>query len=113
MQCYFFRDCVNYEELENKTDNAFKRDSKNLREVKIAKKVEIEERHEDFVFNHFLEPNKYIIANLEDMKIEKGIWYCIELYCKDNKRKSMLVMSNGYPYAKFTAIVQQREDDTR
>lgn len=20
MQCYFFRDCVNYEELENKTD---------------------------------------------------------------------------------------------
>lgn len=107
MQCYFFRDCLNYEELENKTDKAYKRNSKNLREVKIVKRVGIEERHENLIFNYFLEPNKYIIANLEDMKIEKDVWHCIELYCKDNGEKSMLVMSDGYPYARFAAIVQK------
>lgn len=107
MQCYFFRDCLNYEELENKTDKALKRSSRNLRDVKIVRRVEIEGRHENLVFNYFLEPNKYIIANLEDMKIEKGVWHCIELYCKGNGEKSTLVMSDGYPYARFAAIVQK------
>lgn len=107
MKCYFFRDCLNYEELENKTDKAYKRNSKNLREVKIVKRVEIEERHENLVFNYLLEPNKYIIANLEDMKIEKGVWHCIEICCKGKEEKSMLAMSDGYPYARFTAIIQK------
>lgn len=107
MQCYFFRDCVNYEELENKTNNAIKRNSKNLRDVKIVKRVETEKRHENLVFNYLLEPNKYVIANLEEMKIEKGVWHCIEICCKDNKEKSMLVMSDGYPYARFAAIFQK------
>ena len=107
MNCYFFKDCLNYEELENKTDKAYKRNSRNLREIKIVKRVEIEERHENLVFNYFLEPNEYIIANLEDMKIEKGVWHCIEICCKGKEEKSMLVMSDGYPYARFAAIIQK------
>ena len=41
------------------------------------------------------------------MKIEKGVWHCIEICCKGKEEKSMLAMSDGYPYAKFTAIVQK------
>ena len=42
-----------------------------------------------------------MIDNLAMMKKEKGIWYCIELLADD---KSMIVMADGFPYAKFAAI---------
>ena len=108
MKCYFFRNCINYEELENKTDKAYKRNSRNLREVKIVKRIEIEKEHENLVFNYLLTSNQYIIDNLANMKIENGVWQCIELYCKENDGKSILVMSDGYPYAKFTAVIQKK-----
>lgn len=107
MKCYFFKDCLNHEELENKTDKAYKRNSRNLREFKIVKRIEVEKEHENLVFNYLLYPNQYIIDNLANMKIEKAVWHCIELYCKGEEEKSMLVMSNGYPYARFAAIVQK------
>ena len=35
------------------------------------------------------------------MKKKNGIWYCIEFVAND---KSIVVMADGYPYAKFAAI---------
>ena len=42
-----------------------------------------------------------MIENLELMKIKDGVWHCIEMVEND---KSLLVMSDGYPYAKFVAL---------
>ena len=45
--------------------------------------------------------NQHVINNLKIMKKKKGIWYCIEFVTND---KSIVVMADGYPYAKYTAI---------
>lgn len=42
-----------------------------------------------------------MINNLKIMKKKNGIWYCIEFVAND---KSIVVMADGYPYAKFAAI---------
>ncbi|RGW72082.1 hypothetical protein DWV56_11450 [Holdemanella biformis] len=54
----------------------------------------------DDYFKNIRSDNQYVINNLKIMK-KNGIWYCIEFVAND---KSIVVMADGYPYAKFAAI---------
>lgn len=101
MELYFFRNVSNYNELKEKTDNAHKMKSANRRKVKIVKTIKLEGKNESHSFDKIKSDNQYVIENLELMKIKEGIWYCIELVADD---KSIIVMSDGYPYAKFVAL---------
>ena len=101
MELYFFRNVSNYNELKEKTNKACKIKSVNKRKVKIVKTIKLEERNANYYFENIKNDNQYVIDNLAMMKKDDGIWYCIELVTDD---KSMIVMADGYPYAKFVAI---------
>lgn len=101
MELYFFRNVSKYNELKEKTDKACKIKSINKRKVEIVKRIRVEERDANYCFENIKSDNQYVIDNLAMMKKEKGIWYCIELFTDD---KSMIVMADGYPYAKFVAM---------
>lgn len=101
MELYFFRDVLNYNELKEKTEKAYKRNSVNKRKVKVVKTIILEEENANYYFEKIKSDNQYVIENIELMKIKDGIWNCIELVAKD---KSMIVMADGYPYAKFVAL---------
>ena len=101
MELYFFRNVSNYDELKEKTDKACRKKSINKRKVKIVKSIRVEECDVKYCFENIKSDNQYVIDNLAMMKKEKGIWYCIELLADD---KSMIVMADGFPYAKFAAI---------
>jgi hypothetical protein len=73
----------------------------NKRKVQIIKSIKLEERYANYFFENIKSDNQYVIDNLKMMKKENGIWYCIELIAGD---KSMIVMADGYPYAKFVAL---------
>jgi hypothetical protein len=100
LELYFFRNIINYEELLGKTVKAYKRNSKNKREVIIVKRVELKGEEAIYTFNNLRNDNHYIIDNVQAMMIKNGIWHCLELVSLD---KSILVMSGGFPYAKFVA----------
>lgn len=101
MELYFFRNVSNYDELKEKTDKACRIKSINKRKVEIVKSIRVEERDAKYYFENIKSDNQYVIDNLAMMKKEEGIWYCIELLTDD---KSMIVMADGFPYAKFAAI---------
>ena len=101
MELYFFRDVSNYNELREKTNKAYKIKSANKRKVRIVKTIKLGELDAKCYFENIKSDNRYVIDNLKMMKIENGIWYCIELVADD---KSMIIMADGYPYAKFVAI---------
>ena len=101
LELYFFRDVSNYEELKKKTYNAHRIKSKIKRKVKIVKKIKLEEKNADDYLKSIKSDNQHVINNLKIMKKKKGIWYCIEFVTND---KSIVVMADGYPYAKYTAI---------
>lgn len=101
MELYFFRNVSNYDELKEKTDKACRIKSINKRKAEIVKSIRVEEQNANYYFENIKSDNQYVIDNLAVMKKVNGIWYCIELVTED---KSMIVMSDGYPYAKFAAI---------
>ena len=101
LELYFFRDVSNYEELKKKTYNAYRIKSKIKRKVKIVKKIKLEEKNADDYLKSIKSDNQHVINNLKIMKKKKGIWYCIEFVTND---KSIVVMADGYPSAKYTAI---------
>lgn len=101
MELYFFRDLINYKELKEKTDSAYKRNSKNKRRINILKKIELTESEASYIYNNFRNENQYIIDNIQIMTIKNGIWQCIEMTYNE---KAILVMSDGFPYARFVAM---------
>lgn len=101
MQLYFFKDVKNYAELKKKTDSAYKRNSRNIRKVNIVKSIRLEEIEGIKIFDSLKLPNRFVIKNLSLMKINNGVWQCIKLYTAN---KAIIIMSDGYPYAKFVAL---------
>ena len=101
LELYFFRDVLNYDELKEKTYNAYRIKSQIKRKVKIVKRIKLEGINADDYFKNIRSDNQYVINNLKKMKKKNGIWYCIEFVAND---KSIVVMADGYPYAKFAAI---------
>ncbi len=108
MQLYFFKDVKNYVELKKKTDSAYKRNSKNIRKASIVKSIKLDEVEASEIFNNLKLPNHFIINNLSLMKIDNGIWQCIKLYTTN---RAIIIMSNGYPYAKFVAFLSNSKID--
>ena len=104
LELYFFRDVLNYDELKEKTYNAYRIKSQIKRKVKIVKRIKLEGINADDYFKNIRSDNQYVINNLKIMKKKNGIWYCIEFVAND---KSIVVMADGYPYAKFAAIRQK------
>lgn len=102
LQLYFFKDVKNYVELKKKTDSAYKRNSKNIRKASIVKSIKLDEVEASEIFNNLKLPNHFIINNLSLMKIDNGTWQCIKLYTTN---RAIIIMSNGYPYAKFVAFL--------
>lgn len=101
MELYFFKNVLNYDELKEKTINAYRIKSVCKRETIIIRTIEMKESNANCFFENIMADNQYVIDNLEMMKKENGVWYCIELFFGD---KSMVVMADGYPYARFVAI---------
>lgn len=101
MELYFFRDVSSYDELKEKTEKAYRIKSINKHRVEIVKSVRVDKPDEKICFERIKSDNQYVVDNVELMKKENGIWYCIELFTDD---KSIVVMADGYPYAKFVAI---------
>jgi len=101
LELYFFRNVSNYDELKEKTIHAYKIKSINKRKTEIVKTIKLEERNADYYFENIMTDNQYVVENWEIMKKENGVWYCIELVADD---KSMVVMADGYPYARFVAM---------
>ena len=54
-----------------------------------------------YIYNNFRNENQYIIDNMQIMTIRNGIWQCIEMTYNG---KAILVMSDGFPYARFVAM---------
>ncbi|MBD5544170.1 MAG: hypothetical protein HDR01_08020 [Lachnospiraceae bacterium] len=101
MELYFFRNVSNYNELKEKTEKAYKRNSVNKRKANIVKTINLKEENTNHYFEKINSDNQYVIENVELMKIKDGVWNCIELVAED---KAMIVMADGYPYAKFVAL---------
>ena len=99
---YFFKDVSNYHDLIKKTKGAMKRNSLVKRSAIINKTIQLsEEEFNDFV-SDLRKEHVIIFENIENMYIKQGVWYCI---CFKAGNKSVLVMSDGYPYPKYCALV--------
>ncbi len=101
LELYFFRDVSDYNELCEKTKNAYKRNSLNKRKVKIVKTIFLEERVMRQYSEEIKRDNEFVINNIGLMKIKNGVWNCIELKAQD---MSLVIMADGYPYARFVAL---------
>lgn len=98
---YFFRNVENIDELIAKTNAAKLRKSLNSRKAEVTRQIIVSENEFRHITQNLLRNSKLIFDNILNMKIERGIWKCIEL--SDNKN-SILIMSNGYQYPKFVAL---------
>ena len=101
LELYFFRNVNNYKELKEKTCKAYERNSKNIRKAAIVKRIKLEEMEAYYIYNNFKCDNHYIIDNIKIMSVKNGVWRCLEFA---SQNKSILVMADGVPYAKFVAI---------
>lgn len=108
MELYFFRNVIHYKELKEKTHKAYERNSHNMRKVNIIKTIELEEEEAYYIYDNLRKANHYIIDNIQIMSIKNGIWQCLEL---TSKNKSILVMADHFPYARFVAIKYDTEID--
>lgn len=97
---YFFRNVKNIDELVVKTEAAKKRKSLNLRKVEVVNKIIVTENEFQIMTQNMLQNYEIIFDNITSMKIEKGVWKCIEL---TDMKNSILIMSDGYQYPKFVA----------
>lgn len=101
LELYFFRNVSSYKELWEKTQNAYERKSSNKRRVRIVKTIVVEEKILNQYSDKIKSDNAFIIENRELMMIKNGIWNCIELQAKN---KALVIMADGYPYAKYVAL---------
>lgn len=101
LELYFFRNISDYNELWEKTQNAYKRNSLNKRKVKIVKTIFLEEKVMKQYSEKIKWDNEFVINNIGLMKIKNGVWNCIELRTQD---MGIVIMADGYPYARFVAL---------
>lgn len=105
---YFFRNVKNIDELVVKTNAAKKRKSLNFRKAEVTIKIIVTEDEFQYITQNLLQNSKLIFDNILNMKIEKGIWKCIEL---SDKKNSILIMSDGYQYPRFVALKNRNIDE--
>lgn len=98
---YFFRNVKDYDELMDKTARAIQKNSINKSKASVVKTIKLNEEDFEELINNFSCNRKYIYDNIVNMKIQNGIWKCIEI--TDGKLE-IIVMSDGYQYPRFIAI---------
>lgn len=98
---YFFRNVENIDELIAKTNAAKLRKSLNFRKVEVTRQIIVSENEFQYITQNLLQNSKLVFDNILNMKIEKGIWKCIEV---SDKKNSILIMSDGYQYPRFVAL---------
>lgn len=104
---YFFKNVKNYDELVEKTKQSILINSINKREVYITKTLSLSMMDFNELSLNFLKNQKYLFEYLSDMYIGNGIWNCIAVI---SDARGILVMSDGYQYARFTALLN--DDNT-
>ena len=101
---FFFRNVKTYEELVLKTKLAQTRNSVNRKTIRIAKTIELEKKEFDNISSHLWRNNIIFVDNKNYMRIENGVWICILL---KSQEREIAVMSDGYQYARFVALVEE------
>jgi hypothetical protein len=77
-------------------------------EVIIEKTIEVSEGEFKSLCGDFFKNREYITANLDEMYMENGIWHCILVKCAASEI-GILIESEGYDYARYTAVINVSE----
>lgn len=76
-------------------------------DVVIEKNITLTPSEFAYFCDNFLEDMDFIKANRDLMREdENGVWYCIKLTARESKI-SVLVESEGYDYARYTAVISK------
>lgn len=74
----------------------------------ITKYIELNDNDFNFFCKDFYEYQEFIIDNLVNMGIENDTYLCLLVYNKKSNY-GVLVESEGYSYARYTALVKMSE----
>ena len=77
------------------------------KKVRIEKEITLSETEYETFINNLNDDYAFIAKNKELMYTDKdGVWHCILVRSKENPHM-ILVQSEGYDYARYTAIFHQ------
>lgn len=79
-------------------------------QVIIEKTVELSNEEFNELCDDFFKYRNYIIENLCHMYMQEGVWHCI-LVKSSTSKIGILIESEGYDYARYTAVVNLSEVD--
>lgn len=77
-------------------------------EIVIEKTLVISEEEYKSLCGDFFEYREYITDNLNEMYMENGVWHCM-LVKSPTSETGILIESEGYDYARYTAVVNISE----
>lgn len=77
------------------------------KEVVVEKVVELKKKYFKDFCNDFLKRRLFITNNRELMRLKDGVVHCIRVTTKDSEF-DVLVNSEGYNYARYTAIIKNQ-----
>lgn len=80
--------------------------AKAKREVVIEKTINLPPAEFAAFCDDLLEDKDFIKENRDLMKVENGTWHCIKVTARGSK-VSVLVESEGYDYARYTAVIKK------
>lgn len=103
-EVYFFRDVDNYQTLVEKNAEAIDRNSVLKRKMVITKTISLSKEHFELITNNLENDNIIFVEHIDMMYVSQGVWYCI---CLQSGEKSILVMSDGYPYPRYCGVKMQ------
>ena len=70
----------------------------------IEKTINVSDDEFRSLCNDFFEARSYITENIDEMYEQNGVWHCI-LVKSDNSTIGILIESEGYDYARYTAVI--------
>ncbi len=76
----------------------------------IEKVIELTKEQFEYLVNDFFAIRKWIAENVGKMWYENGTWHCILAKTKDCTT-AILIESEGYDYARYTAEIELKEKD--
>lgn len=74
----------------------------------ITKYIELNDDDFEFFCEDFYKHQEFIIENLTNMGFENDTFLCLLVYNK-NSNDGILVESEGYSYARYTALINMSE----
>ena len=103
---YFIRKPVNELEVLEQTLSIHHNFMDKPSPYRIAKTIELPaEEYKDFVENSLLQDHQFLKKHtLECYVNTEGIWQALKLINKDNPEETLLVQTEGAPYARYVAV---------